>query len=146
MKILFLILLIAYANLVNAQSNSFQQIISGKVVTEKNRPIDFATVSLLYASDSSLLKTTFSDEKGNYQFENIKDSTYIIAASLVGYRNTYSQKFKLNNQQNYKVSALTLPQESKNLKEVSITAQKPLIERRADKLILNVEASSTSVG
>ena len=43
--------------------------ITGKVKDENNKPIDAVTVSLLKASDSSLVKMAFTDTSGNFEIE-----------------------------------------------------------------------------
>ena len=121
--------------------------ISGKILNDKNLPEDFASVSVLNSKDSSLVKTAVSDKGGDYKFNNIKDGSYFIMATSVGYKKTYSKSFQIDTQNSIvTVPTITLGRESKTIKEVAITAQKPFIERRADKLIVNVESSASAAG
>ncbi|WP_207421276.1 TonB-dependent receptor [Desertivirga brevis] len=129
---------------------SFGQItysISGKVVNEQNVPLDYISVSLLNKKDSSLVKTILSDEQGGYRFAPSAQGSYLIMANSVGLAKTYSSPVTIDSaQKSIVIPALVLVKESKTLKAVTITAQKPFIERKADRLVVNVEASPSSAG
>ncbi|MDB5012144.1 MAG: TonB-dependent receptor, partial [Daejeonella sp.] len=69
------------------------------------------------------------------------------SASMVGYKKVYSKSFNID-ESNKTVSLEKMQSvlESKSLKEVTVIAKKPFIERKMDKLIVNVEGSSISAG
>ena len=121
--------------------------ISGKVVNEQNTPLDFININLLNQKDSSIVKTTLTNKTGEYNFASINEGNYIIMASSVGYKKAYSSSFTLNSSSgSLNISPIILTKESKSLKAVTITAQKQFIERKADKLIVNVEGSASAAG
>ncbi len=119
--------------------------IGGKVTDQQAKPMEFATVSLLNARDSSLVKTSMTTETGSYQFDNPSNGTYLVMAYVMGYKKTYSKPVTVT-ETSVQVEDLMMPAETKTLKEVAITAQKPFIERKMDKLVMNVEGSSVSAG
>ena len=52
--------------------SSFAQknpVISGKIVTEKDSPIETATIYLIHTKDSSIVTYTLSDKNGLYKLE-----------------------------------------------------------------------------
>lgn len=109
--------------------------------------IDAASVSLLRAKDSSLVKVAITDKEGNFSFENVKDGNYLVLATSVGHAKSYSNSFSIAaDKLSATVGVLQLVPVEKALKEVSVTAKKPLIERKLDRTIVNVEASITSAG
>lgn len=121
--------------------------ITGNVSDDAKKPLDYASISLLRSKDSMLVKTSFTDLKGMYSFENLAPGSYMISAAMMGYKRTYSSTFILDDvQKPVVVPDLKLELESRSLKEVTIIAQKPFIERKMDKLIVNVENSSVSAG
>ncbi|NEU09244.1 TonB-dependent receptor [Flavihumibacter sp. R14] len=121
--------------------------ITGVVVDDQKKPLDFATVLLLRSSDSSMVKTSMTDLEGKYLLENLPSGEYIITVTMVGYKKVKSKPFKLDaSSPSVQVEQLQTGPDSKNLKEVSIVAQKPFIERKMDKLVMNVENSSVSAG
>ncbi|MEO8793946.1 MAG: TonB-dependent receptor [Daejeonella sp.] len=140
-------LLLLTNSALQAQTNNLHKKISGSVVDGENKPLDFATILLLVAKDSTIKKTTLADEKGKFQFENIPDGSYLVAANMIGYKKVFSKIITVDASN----SAIEIPQlktsmDSKELQEVSIVAQKPFIERKMDKLIVNVASSSISAG
>ncbi len=109
--------------------------------------IDAATVSLLKAKDSSLVKAAITDKNGQFSFENIKDGDYLVFATSVGHSKTYSEVFSLSASKSMvNVGVLQLLPLEKAMKEVVVTSKKPLIERKLDRTIVNVDASITSTG
>jgi len=144
MKRLLLFIFISSVNMALGQT---LYVVTGKIVNDKNEIQDFVTVNLLSARDSSLLKTALSDKSGSYKFLNVQAGNYLISASTIGHKKAYSKPFELNAENStISVPQLVLAKESKAIKEVTVTAQKQFIERKADKLIVNVEASASSAG
>ena len=122
--------------------------ISGSIKDGGNQKvIDAASISLLKAKDSSLVKAAVTDKDGNFSFEDIKDGSYLVLGTSVGHVKVYSNTFAIsaaNSSAN--VGVLQLVPFEKAMKEVSVTAKKPLIERKLDRTIVNVDASITSTG
>jgi len=132
-----LILFMLTSMVVSAQS------ISGIVKNEEGKPLDGASISLL--KDSVIIKLAVSKENGSYSFYGIKEGTYRISASFVGYSPASSSAFSFSG------SSLTIPglqllKSGGNLKAVSVVAQKPIVEVKADKMILNVEGTINATG
>jgi len=128
---------------VSAQSSSG---ISGMVKDQSGKPLQSVTVSLLNASDSSLVKTDVTDSKGNFDISTLKEGSFLLSYSSVGYEQQYSSVFEKKAGAGITASAVTLEQSTGKLKEVTIVAKKPLIEVKADKTVFNVEASINSQG
>lgn len=147
LKLLFFMLLLAASGTLRAQDLLSGSEIDGLVRDAKQQPVDYATVSLIRVADSATVKTVMTDEKGRYQFKNIAASTYRVAVNQVGQGKYLSETVNVDKGHmvaHMKTAVLT--PDSKQLKEVNITVQKPAIERQGDKLILNVENSSVSAG
>lgn len=142
--ICFLLLCVAIAS--QAQENMYT--LQGSVIDENTRHLDYATISLLHAQDSSVISVIFSDETGQYQFKNIKEGNYLIQASMLGYRDGHSEPILLSFKtvKPYAVKDIVLASATTALSDVVITVQKPLIERRADMLVVNVENSPLAAG
>ncbi|MDP9047048.1 MAG: TonB-dependent receptor family protein [Bacteroidota bacterium] len=121
--------------------------VSGALLNEQGKPLDYATVSLLKAGDSSMVKGTLSDPSGTYIFDHIKPGSYIIRATVVGYEKTVSKAFTLTDaSQAVTVPVLKMKQVSRALNTVNITSTKPLIERKIDRTVMNVENSVLAAG
>ena len=113
----------------------------------KQKIIDAASVSLLKAKDSSLVKVAVTDNTGNFYFENLKEGNYLVLATSIGHSKIYSQAISITSTAlSANVGVMQLVPEEKALKEVSVSSKKPLIERKLDRTIVNVDASITSTG
>ncbi|WP_316740608.1 outer membrane beta-barrel protein [Pedobacter antarcticus] len=124
-------------------------VINGKVVDEKQSPFPYVAISLYQAKDTTLVKGTLTNEQGEYTFEKIEAGVYLIAASAIGYKRVFSQPFNLNSGTSVqlpKIQTLNLVPGEEQLNTVNITAKKPLIERKSDRTILNVENSTLAAG
>lgn len=149
MKKFFSLLAVAFIGMSSfAQSASSGGKISGSIKDGGNQKIiDAASVSLLRAKDSGLVKVAVADKDGNFSFENIKDGSYLILATSIGHAKTYSSKITITAEAPVaNTGVLQLVQVEKDMKEVSVTSKKPLIERKLDRTIVNVDASITNTG
>ena len=128
-----------------AQTNLPGSKITGNVIDEQNKPLEFATIILTRAADSVMVKTSMTDLTGKYLFENIPAGQYITTANMTGYKKVRSKAFTLDiTNSQVTIDPLQTAINVKLLKEVNIVAQKPFIERKMDKLIVNVENRSVS--
>ena len=144
MRQIFTMLVLALATglVVNAQTVSR---ISGSVKDEAGSPITSATLSLLKAKDSSLIKIAVTDKAGLYEFVNIKEGQYLLSATSVGFGKKFSQPFSVA-ASDVEIPLFALKPVSGGLANVTVTATKPFVETRLDKTVVNVDASPTSAG
>ncbi|MGG9972006.1 TonB-dependent receptor domain-containing protein [Ferruginibacter sp. SUN002] len=129
-----------YANNISKTS------VSGKVTDAQNKPLQFVTVSLLNAADSSLVKVEITDINGEFRFPTSTPGEYLLAYSSSGFEKTYSPKFTIADDKETQLPTVKLTIAVKKLQEVVVTAKKPIIEIKADKTIFNVESSITATG
>jgi len=109
--------------------------------------MDYATVSLLKAKDSTTVKGTLSTETGTYTFDHINAGVYIIKATTVGYEKAISQVLTVTNaSSNLTVPVLKMLPGNHSLNTVTITGSKPLIEHQFDRTIMNVANSALAAG
>ncbi len=121
--------------------------ISGFVLDSQQKPLDYATVTLLKAKDSSLVKGALTDDKGGYKISNIAAGNYLVSASVINYKKAFSKPFTISESHAvFTIEKLVLMIASQQLKGVSIVAQKPLIEHQIDKTVLNVAGSVLAAG
>ena len=69
--------------------------ISGKVISEKNESVTNASVLLLQAKDSALIKGVITNHSGDYLFEKIPGGTYIISCTYSGFEPIYTSHLSL---------------------------------------------------
>lgn len=121
--------------------------VKGIVTDESNKNIEAATVALLKAADSSLVKMTASGKSGNFAFDNINEGSYLVSVSAVGYKKSFSGSFAIDaGNQAVTVKNITLSVSTGNLSGVTVTAQKQMIEQKIDRTVVNVDAAVTNTG
>ncbi len=133
------------ALLLSLSISIFGQKITGSITDANREPQGFATVTLLLEKDSALVKGAISDEQGHFEIENVPAGRYFVRTQMLGFRSTDSDIFDFD-KTDVVLPMLVLSTASQQLKEVSIVAQKPLIEIQADKVVFNVDASPTNTG
>ncbi|MCC3156967.1 TonB-dependent receptor [Hymenobacter sp. 15J16-1T3B] len=120
--------------------------VSGSVRSSAGAAIDYATVTLHRAQDSTVVKTEFSDDKGQFTFGAPAAGQYLVSASQLGYVRQWSKPFAVSGAA-VSLPALALPTSAATqLKEVKVTGTRPLYEREADRTIVNVEGSTLAAG
>ncbi len=143
MKILYLVLVsLTLSNWATAQYS-----VSGRLLNESQESIAYAAVGLHSEKDSSIVKGSVSDGKGAFQISNINEGAYFLRVQYVGYQQTNSEKFVLSSQNlSVNIGSLVLKEDVQTLSEVTVTAQRPLVEHLPDRLVLNVENSVITKG
>lgn len=121
--------------------------INTRITDDKQKPLDGATVSLLNAKDSSLVKINISDKDGSVAFEAIKYGRYVLSVSNIGFKRAKSPVFVLDEAHNtVKLNNIALTAGASALKEVTVLEKKPFIERQVDRVVVNVSNSIASAG
>lgn len=147
MKKVFTILLVQSILLIHGFAQVPQTSVSGSVVDDNNKPVETATISLMKAVDSSVVKLSLTDKAGKFSFQNIPLGSYYINASAINFAKLNSTVFELNSTSPAKdVDAIVLQPEIKTLSAVTVSLKKPLIEQKIDRMVVNVDASVTNVG
>ncbi|WP_442592000.1 outer membrane beta-barrel protein [Pedobacter sp. AW31-3R] len=111
--------------------------VNGDVVDENATSVPFVQVTLRNSTDSSSVKVVLADEKGRFAFE-VVPGKYLIELKMMGYGIVYSKVFDIVNERIHSIGTIQLKPAAKQLGTVNISASLPFVERRADKLIVNL--------
>ncbi|RUT67912.1 TonB-dependent receptor [Flavobacterium cupreum] len=138
--------LVVFFILISVSSVKAQDLsVSGAVLTKEGKPLNYATVSLINAKDSALMETAFSDANGIYKFMPLKAGEYIVSVEAIGFNTKTSLPFLYALTQ-VVVDTITIEESSENLKEVVVTTSKPTIERKDNRMVINVAGSVLAAG
>ncbi|WP_430613240.1 outer membrane beta-barrel protein [Flavobacterium sp. JP2137] len=118
-----------------------QSDISGKVFDPSKAPLGFVNVVLYNSITDELVAGTMSDDKGSYLFSNIKDGSYLLEISFIGFKTQKSAVFVLSNETSNVRFDFVLEEDVGLLNEVVIKSRRPTIQQTAEKLIVNLEQS-----
>lgn len=148
MKTLLYLTIALVCTAITSQVSAQQAAISGRVTDEQQQALSLATIHLLQAGDSATVKTIFPDENGHFSFLSIREGDYRVKAVLVGYQDVVSNVVSVTASNNtVELPPLVLKTENTVLSEVAIDApQRPLVERKPDMLVVNVENSALAAG
>ncbi|ASZ12506.1 TonB-dependent receptor family protein [Chitinophaga pendula] len=119
-------------------------VLSGKIVDKEGKTIPDASLLLFRLADSTLLKTAISNTNGAFQFPDLKNETLLLKISHLAYKDTVMTIHHISNAQYLRIILDT--QRSTELNGVTVTSRKPLIERKIDRTVLNVENSVSLAG
>jgi hypothetical protein len=120
--------------------------VTGRLLDEHAKPLEYTTVTLLVAADSSFVINSLTDLDGKFTFPSVKPGTYKIRVSSVGYNPYTTKPFTVGGNIPVSIAPIAMQPSGENLKEVKITASKPLVEAKSDRLIFNVENSAMAIG
>ena len=125
--------------------SAYSQKISGTIKDESGRPVQASTAFLYKASDSALVKISVANNAGAYEFISIKPGRYFLKISNVGFQIKYIDPFEYNGD-DFIVPSIVLSKNATTLSNVVISAKKPIIQVKADKIIFNVENNINVTG
>ena len=138
------VVVVFFASLLSINVKAQQ--ISGITQDDQGKPLAGSSISLKKSKDSAVIKLAVSNPAGNYAFTGVPAGAYFISVSHIGYAPRNSVLFETKEDSLTRVPAISLTRISADLKEVVVTSQKPPVEVKADKIILNVEGSINAVG
>ncbi|RKR04558.1 outer membrane receptor protein involved in Fe transport [Flavobacterium sp. 90] len=114
--------------------------ITGKVSDPLNNPIEFTEV-VLFSEGSKIVMSDLTDEKGDFVLEAQKGS-YKLQISE-GNKLLFSKDIEVNDDLDLGNIAIDIVNQ---LKAVTVSGKKKLVERKVDRVIFNVENSINSSG
>ena len=139
--------LLAFTMLTAAKAQKLLTEFNGRVISNKNAMPVAASVAVLSPKDSSAISTTNTLSDGSFVFKNIPDGNYLLKLTAVGYKTAFT---------NITIDAIKADQSllqvyelavnEKSLDNVTVQAQKQLLEQKIDKTVMNVDALISNAG
>ena len=98
---------------------------------------------LLQGEDESFVKGTTSDDNGVFKLDNLTSGNYTIRISFIGFE-SFEQNIQLT--EDVDLSVIVLKESAEQLGEVELNYTKPTLDKKADRLIFNVQGSALTEG
>ena len=114
-------------------------VVNGRVVDINQQALPFATVSLIQLDINKSIQTIQTDTSGNFKLTASKKGDYLVKIYALG-MDSLSVSFSLADNKVIQLPDITLTTSSTRLKEVVVTASKPLIKQEIDRLTYNVQS------
>lgn len=119
--------------------------VKGKVIdSASGLPVSYVTISLRNQS-GVVIKSILNKEDGSFLLENTKRGNYLIIILAVGYRSK-SVLAELNDSLTYQanIGDILISTEDKQLQEVVISGNRPLVTQQVDRISYDVKADPES--
>jgi outer membrane receptor protein involved in Fe transport len=142
--LLFLLLLF---NLQAQTVNKATGKISGRVVdAQTGDPIEYTSIRLFTQDQNKLVNGVIADSKGNFKLTNVLDGKYKVVIDFLGYQKIEKSNVIVNkDNRSIALNDVKLASTQTQLQGVTITASKPLIENKIDKMVYNTEKDISSL-
>ena len=145
--LLFLGLFLCLGGSAFAQKNIGK--ISGKVIEASNgQAVEYATVSILKPTDSTLINGTITTTDGSWKVEGLANGKYIVRVSFMGYE-TYFHPTPVEitaSKNTVNIGKIKLKGISTTLGEARIVAERSMVEYKLDKRVVNVDKNIVTGG
>ena len=147
MKKLVLLITLLYSSLGYAQNPTGNSKVIGIVLdSTAAKPVDFATIALFDKITNKPVDGASADEKGAFAIEKVAPGSYKVVVSFIGYTDKTIDNITVEKGKDVKLGVIRLSSSIKLLGEVTVTAQKSLIEEKVDRTIYNAENDIAAKG
>ncbi len=122
--------------------------ISGKVSdAATHQPLEFATVTVTDKVTNKIVNGALSDSTGNFVVSDVPAGLYIVGVESIGYsKKTIDSVAVGAGKSKVSLGTIGLQASGKMLKDVTVTANGPIIENKIDKMVYNAANDITSQG
>lgn len=122
--------------------------IAGRVADRQtNQPLAYCSVSLFKSQDSTLVTGVLTSENGIFKFENITAGQYYLQTQYIGYGKSVVPVSAFGAGQNLiEVPIIVMDPDARTLKEVSVTADRQVLENKIDRQVYRADKFLGSQG
>jgi outer membrane receptor protein involved in Fe transport len=145
---LFFLFVFCSLSFSNAQTKLGTNQLKGIVVDNETKlPLDFVNITLFSSADSSAITGGISNQNGEFQITQIPDGQFFIRFKFIGYKERILGGVKFEGKDRIKqLGQIMLERADRELKEVVVEIEKPLMETSIDKKVFNVGEDQTARG
>ena len=123
---------------VNTFANVLAGSVTGKIVDSRtNQPVEYATVALYNQANNSLVTGTITDGQGKFTIDGLKNGTYILKASFIGYDQLEMRDIVVDGGVK-QLGTIKLSTSDAEIGEVEVVAKKKDISYQLDKKVINL--------
>jgi outer membrane receptor protein involved in Fe transport len=113
-------------------------------VSDSSKPLPLVTVRIFKQNNPAPFQTTLSKENGSFQFNKPDTGNYILSFTHTGFAEKRINISVASRAADMQIDPVQLSKATALLKEVKVTAQRPLVEQSDDKIVFNVEDDPTN--
>lgn len=110
-----------------------------------SQPLEYATISLVKADNNAVITGTISDASGFFKINGIDYGKYNLEVTFIGYFTKKITGIEINsNKKSIDLGQIELKSASKTMEEVVVKADRPTVQYKIDKKVINVSQQHTS--
>ena len=144
--LLLAVALLLGADTARAQSATGTATIRGRVLDETAAALSYANVVLYAASDTSIVKVEVTDDDGAYLIPGVEPGRYFIGVKYVGLPDAATGAFDIGAGETRAQGDITFAPQAEELAVATVTAQRRIVEVKADRTVFNVEGTINAAG
>ncbi len=135
-------LCLTYLFLISLNTQAQSQI-TGKVVSDDQKPLEFASVSLYPLHDTTAIKGVMTNQEGTFRFTGLKPTNYQLTIQMLGYKD-WTQAFVLTKDTSF--TSITLSEEVIQLATMEIVTEQSYLESHLGKKVLRIGKDLSATG
>ncbi len=121
--------------------------VEGQIVSKiDNKPIEFASVTLLSAPDNNFISGGLTDAQGRFQLSKIKEGNYHLQVQFLGFEVTKMENLRVSRNQALKLGTIALAPNQLMLQEVQVVGEKAVVQHQIDKQVFRAADFQTAAG
>ncbi len=123
-------------------------VIKGRVFDANiSKPMEFSSIAVYNAIDSSLITGTISANDGSFSIKSLPDGKYFLIANFMGYEKLFVNEIIISERKTLiDVGVLNLKSTSQNLDELEVVATQNRVEYKIDRKVINVSQDLNAAG
>ncbi|MEO0790473.1 MAG: TonB-dependent receptor [Bacteroidota bacterium] len=122
--------------------------IRGEVVdASTGEAVEFATVVLMNAQDSSQVDGTLTETNGKFRMTDVATGNYLVKVSFIGYEELMLADVETSARKpDFDLERIELGASALALETVEVTSEAAVVENRIDKIVYNAAQDATNQG
>ena len=121
--------------------------VRGRIIDAKTKkPLEFVNVSIRTTGTQTPLTGTVSDSTGVFRINRVKNGTYTLTASFIGYKSVEKEFMISPTARNVNVKNILLEEDSQVIDEIKVVGQRAQMRFEIDKKVFDVESNISQAG
>ncbi|BDX38161.1 TonB-dependent receptor [Tenuifilaceae bacterium CYCD] len=110
-----------------------------------NQPLEYATISLVKADNKKVITGTISDASGFFKISGVEFGKYTVEITFIGYFTKKIEGVEISpKNKSIDIGQVELKPATRTMEEVVVKADRPTLQYKIDKKVINVSQQHTS--
>jgi outer membrane receptor protein involved in Fe transport len=125
-----------------------KSVIKGKIIEKDSKaPMEYANISVYNSVDSTLVTGGITGTDGGFSISKLDNGTYYVEANFIGFNKTRINNIRISSsQKTIDLGIIPLEASHQELGSVEVVAERPRVEYKVDKKVINVEQDINAAG